>query len=950
MAMRPEQEREITDFLDGCCRRPSCVLVEGEAGIGKTTLWLDAIRLARDRGFSVLTTRPAPAESTVAYASLADLVGNLDQPVLSALPEPQRLAIDRVLLRSNGGGPGIEQRAVAAAFLSIVSALAETAPVLVAIDDIQWLDSSSEFALGFAFRRLSGPVGVLGTVRTEASDRSSVPWIHLPYPDAVQRVTLPPLSVAMIGELLIQRYRRKFSRPAVVRIHAVSRGNPFYALELGRVMNDTGSAAVDPLPRTLLELVRRRIATLDHDVLALLLAASCLADPTLDVIAAAAQMTSDHATHLLEDAESQGIIEISGHRIHFTHPLLARGVYDDAAPASRRAMHRRLASLVDQPELRARHLALGVTSAEPETLQALDVAAAMARVRGAPAAAAELLDVAINLGGDDVERRNRCATYYLDGGDIVRARSLLDETLKRSEKGPLRAAAANLLATSMLYDDFGSSADLLQRFLPEAAGDVALLVQMLLTLAYVLMDSGRKSESLQRVDDAVEQAVQLGQPPLLSRALGMRAFLRFMSGHGVDHAELQRAIAVDDGRGGPIPFQPRTERALLMAWTGELNSARSELRAIEVHSVENGEDGDSHFVSYHRAMVEVWRGDFAEADRIAADMMDRAAHLNGDIAMFAALTIRATLSAYAGRVDDSRRDARTAEEAANRVEVRELTTWLLSIRGFLELSLGNYAATLMVLRPVIDNLLADPAYSEIIAASFVSDAVEAMCQLNRLDEAQELVELMERNGRRLDRPWMLVVALRGRAMWLGARGEVTEAIVAASQAMLEHERLPMPFERARTLLVIGRLERRLRHWAAATAALTEALNVFEEIGTPLWAAQAREKLDRGTPGRPRLPGLTPTERRVAELAADGMSNEGIAAKLFVTRKTVNVNLSRIYRKLGIHSRIELFRVMNRSDPEADYPSDDSDANQISSPITLTRSHPARRGRTRRSGP
>jgi DNA-binding CsgD family transcriptional regulator len=118
---------------------------------------------------------------------------------------------------------------------------------------------------------------------------------------------------------------------------------------------------------------------------------------------------------------------------------------------------------------------------------------------------------------------------------------------------------------------------------------------------------------------------------------------------------------------------------------------------------------------------------------------------------------------------------------------------------------------------------------------------------------------------------------------------------------------PPPFERARTLLVLGRLERRLRHWRPAAALMTEALAVFEELGTPLWAAQVRTELDRATAGRTRSTGLTPTEQRVAELAASGMSNSDIAATLFVARKTVEVNLSRIYHKLGIHSRNELYR-------------------------------------------
>jgi len=158
-------------------------------------------------------------------------------------------------------------------------------------------------------------------------------------------------------------------------------------------------------------------------------------------------------------------------------------------------------------------------------------------------------------------------------------------------------------------------------------------------------------------------------------------------------------------------------------------------------------------------------------------------------------------------------------------------------------------------------------------------------------------------------------------MLSAARGDVAGGAAHAQEALVHHDRIEMPFERARTLLTLGRLERRLRHWHPATTALTEAFTIFEKVGTPLWSAQAHAELERGIPGRPRSRGLTPTERRVAELAAGGMNNQDIAAALFVARKTVEVNLSRIYHKLGIHSRGELYHVMNHPDPDAPAPTE-----------------------------
>ena len=202
-------------------------MIQGEAGIGKTTLWLAALQQARDRGFAVLSARAAAAETVLAYATLADLLGAVDEPDWANLPEPQRLALDRILLRASADGPATDQRAVAAAFLSVVEGLAEEAPVLVAVDDLQWLDPSSLRALGFAARRLSGQVGVLGTVRTDSDGGDAAGWLQLSKPNAVSRIVLPPLSVGDLYAVVSERCGRSFPRPAMVRIHQVSGGNPF---------------------------------------------------------------------------------------------------------------------------------------------------------------------------------------------------------------------------------------------------------------------------------------------------------------------------------------------------------------------------------------------------------------------------------------------------------------------------------------------------------------------------------------------------------------------------------------------------------------------------------------------------------------------------------------------------------------------------------------------------
>ena len=179
LANRPVETKLIADFLESACRAPAALVVEGEPGIGKTTLWLAALDQARDRAFQVLSTRTAAVESGLAYASLADLLRGVGATTLAVLPPPQRVAVDRILLRSSEDGAATDQRAVSAAFLTIVEMLRETSPVLIAIDDLQWLDFSSRHVVAFAARRLRPGVGVLGTFRTEAkTDTTWSSWFQ----------------------------------------------------------------------------------------------------------------------------------------------------------------------------------------------------------------------------------------------------------------------------------------------------------------------------------------------------------------------------------------------------------------------------------------------------------------------------------------------------------------------------------------------------------------------------------------------------------------------------------------------------------------------------------------------------------------------------------------------------------------------------------------------------
>lgn len=914
---RQADERAVVEFLDGVPIAPAALVIEGDPGIGKTTLWLDALRRARERGFTVLASRAARAESVLAYAALADLLADVDESIWADLPAPQQQSLDAALLRRREHAGLTDARAVAAAFVAVLDRLATRSEsfVLLAIDDLQWIDVSSANAVAFAARRLPPGVGLMCTTRSA----KVAGQVELAHPDAVRRIRLQPLTVGELHHVLTLRLNTSLPRPTLVRIHQISGGNPFFGLELARAIGtNTGSGELR-LPGSLNELVSSRLKRVGADAQDFLLALASLPRPTPRLLAQATGRSTESVLELLGEAEAQALVAVDGNRVSFTHPVLAHGVYTDASPRQRRAMHRRLAELVVEPELRARHLALSDAIGEPETIDALDAAAGVAQARGAPAAAAELLELAINLGANNPARRILCATQYFAAGDPARARQLLEAVVDDLPANSLRAEALHQLGLVRLSDDsFSEAAQLLEQGLLNSGSDRDLRVQILISLAYALLNAGQIEQAYGRIDLAVDEAEDLEAAGLISSALGMRTMLDFMSGRGFDKTALERAVDLEDAdQPIPLAFRPSVQMTLLRAWTGELDIARKAMFSISQRCVSVGEESELTFVAFHLALIDIWRGDLDGAALTADETIERASQLGGDFPMFIALTLRAAASAYRGRVDETRRDLDEAIAAARRCSSARLGEWPITLRAFLEVSCGNYQAALDSVAPLLPMAQAFPDATEIIAASYLPEAAEAMIGVGRLDDAEPLIDTLERNGRRLNRAWMLATALRCRAMLLAARGELTVATETAERAMTEHQRLAMPFECARTQLLLGQLQRRQRQREAGAVTLRAALQTFDDLGTVLWAERAKNELARGMPGRQSSATLTTAERRVAELAVSGMTNRDIAAALFISLKTVEVNLSRIYRKLKVRSRMELYRVWETGEGSRD---------------------------------
>ncbi|UMB69212.1 helix-turn-helix transcriptional regulator [Mycobacterium paraterrae] len=900
--------RAVTEFLERAQAGAAGLVVEGEAGIGKTTLMLGATAEAESRGFRVLSAQGSPAEVTYAYAAVADLLRDVDDGMWSELPALQRYALERARVGEvDGGGPATDERTVAIAVLAVIQRCSTHAPILVSIDDAQWLDASSRAAISFVARRLAGPVGMALSFRTgdpeSADDRS---WLRFHRPETVTQARIRPLGRRAVHALVTDRLGHALPRPIMTRIYEVSGGNPLFALELAASAADDVTATAIDLPDSLAALVRRRIGHADDDAAAVLLATACSAAPTVETLARATDKSTDDVVEILDAMEHSRTIVVDGQRVRFRHPLFASGVYTDAAPSTRRAMHRKLAALVDRPEVRARHLALAAATGDAAVLAALDAAADATIAQGAPAVAAELLELAMKLGGDDVWRRIRAGELYFRAGSIAAARALLRAALADAPPGALRCMALMWLGGVQAYDDdMAGAVETMTQAIKEVGDNAVLGLLCRLRLALALVMTDRLNDAIRLVEDAVELADQLGVPSLQSQARSIWVAGTFVAGWGVDYEKLKTALEFEDPLSGATTFfRASAVEAMVSGYVGALDRARTQMQAVQKQMLDGGTEVDIIWAAVHLAAIDIWAGRYQDAADAAEEALERAEQMGGRFALVTAWTPRCAVAAYAGREAEARGLCQLAIDTSYEIGAPQMAKEPRSSLAFLEVSLGNYPAALVVLKPDLD-AFDGTGGTEIEGGRHLPDAIEALTAVGRADEAEPLVEALERNGIHHDRPWMLAMGARGRGHLFAARGDLGGAQRAVEQAMAQHERLPMPFEKARTQLLLGQVQRRRRRRQEATASLREALGTFERLGTPLWAARAQADLDRLDSPRGDGRGLSAAELRTAKLAAAGRSNKQIAAELFISEKTVEMYLSAAYRKLGVRSRAGL---------------------------------------------
>lgn len=901
---RTDELSIVATFFGGETTATHGLLIEGDAGIGKSTVWREAIRIADERG-RVLTSRASEAEARLSFAILGDLLmPALDEEVLARLPGGQRRGLEAALLLADPGQAGPDPRAVALAVLGVLRALAERGPVTIAVDDVQWVDGPSARTLAFALRRLeTEPITVVAARRPGAGSRELLDLAHvLP---ALERITLGSLDATSLGRLLRRRLAREFPPPVVKKIHEQTAGNPFFAIEVGRALGGRIASLRPgdplPVPRDLGEILHIRLSALSNEArdACILMAASAL--PSRDVVEAAGGAMAG-----IREAIAEGTVGVQGARLEFTHPLLASTVYGSASADERRGAHARLADVSSDPEEHARHLAMSAPGLSEEVAEALDGAALHARNRGAPLAAAELFELAATLtppSSDLVLARHlQSASNLFDAGDAQGARDMVRGLLLRLDRGPARASALRALAF-MSWNDVHRVSELTTQALEEVGDQADLRAKTLSEMAWAEFEACRPAVAAELAREALTLAEPLDDPVPERLALSILSTAEAVLGRPSKEL-IERGVALEDATAAGETTWPAITQGRLLLWGGDLGAARNVLEGALAGAIDQGRDAATWEIRVHLAEVEHRAGRFDLAARHASGALEIALDTGRESVSGEILAVQAAIAAATGCVEDARQ---IGLEALYRCERNGDRWYELAARcalGFLELSLGDAAAAYEWLASVSSTCremgLSDPG-----VFPTVPDEVEALVRLGRLEDAERLTDLLEEQGLALDRALASATAGRCRGLIAGARGELDDAVSHLDDALDHHARADHPLETARTLLVAGEVQRRMKRKRPARDLLERAHAAFEELGSPLWAATARAELARIGGRAPSPDGLTATEAEVARLVAGGLTNREVADALFMSPNTVKANLKRIYGKLGVRSRVEL---------------------------------------------
>jgi DNA-binding CsgD family transcriptional regulator/tetratricopeptide (TPR) repeat protein len=896
---REDERRELDSLLQSARDERSAVLVlRGESGIGKTALLEYAEQQASD--MKVLRCVGIEAEHELPFAGMHQLVRPcLD--LIERLPAPQAAAMRSALGLAAGG---VDDRfLVSLGLLSLLAEACEDGPLLCCVDDAQWLDSASAEALVFAARRFEAePIAVLMAVREGDLRNFDAPGV-------------PELRLGALGEedafaLLTQRLEHEASADVLAGLLTAARGNPLALLELPAALSEEQLVGAEPIlgpppvRPVIEESFRARVAALPETTRQMLLLAA--ADEAGDLAAVemgAARLGLDGSE--LEVAERRGLVRLDG-AVTFRHPLVRSAIYRSASRAERKKAHETLGSVVDDPTRRAWHRALVAEGADEGLAAELEAAGAQALVRGAQSTASAAFERAAELSEDDSRRGHRlclAAQAAQDGGRPDAALALV-ERARAFVTDPVDVALMNLV----LATDTGRRGSPAEgrghlRAASAAIADIApeQATEMLIWVVFTSLQGGRVERVLQEIEPALDAIAAPGELGRFARALVAGATAMFDGSAAAAGERFAEAIEVGKGfeNGRSVVMN-----AFIYAFVGDF--ARS--RAVSAQAIERArvEGSVASLVGTFPllGLGQLGEGRIAAAEATVAEGLELAERLGYENDTTGLLALRARIGAQRGREADSRADAEAAMRRSLATELTYATEQARLALAELELGLGNAREAIEPLEQL------NPRPLPPVALMATPDLIDAALRIGEPERAERALARFEAWAPVSRAPVVEAMVTRCGAV---LAEDAEEADRLFREALEAHARESPPLETARTQLAYGERLRRDRRRVEARTQLRTALDTFEGVGAVPWAERARGELQAtGETARKRdvstLDDLTPQELRIAQLVAAGATNREAGAQLFVSPKTVEYHLRKVFMKLGVGSRVELARV------------------------------------------
>ena len=906
------------------------VVIEGAPGIGKTVVLQAALDAAAETGALVLQTRPSEAELRMPLLGLHDLLAPVIPDALRSLSPPQRTRLEVALGIGSGtdgsvgtegaagsDGSGVDEGQLGVAVLNLLRGLAARRRVILAIDDLQWLDSSTAAVLDVALGRLrDADVRLLATSREGAeSGRFSVERL---FRDRHVLLELRGLGLGELHRLIADRLDRPLPRPALVRIHEITRGNPYHALELARSLSSGGLASSGlnaALPADVGVLLRQRIEGLPATARDVVAVVALSHRPSNENVARTLEIPMVELEARASAAVDANLLVLTDRGISLAHPLVGSAARQVVGQAGTRAIHLRLAAVVEDPDEAAVHLALGTSLPDAAVAGALEAAAARGLARGATIDAIDQLDRTIQLTPDGhvddlVRRRLLLIRALILAGDTRRAGAELDALgVDAIGDQQMRAEAVLLLGVVQRY--LGEHAAAIERYVDALRWVTDDRTRARLHLRLAWLTEWSMASALEHSDRALALLDPDGSPLDYSFALLTAARVRLHLGIAADHEAIARGEALQ-AAAVERDWNVSTTPIDWAIWMEDWDRGRALLDAGAHAAEEAGDETLAGALLRRRAELETWSGNLAIAAELVESAVEQAESTQQLPAIVSAKARRALVRAHLGDLEPAQREADEAFEMADGLKIPPVLGYAVAAVAAAALGRGDLSRVDAVATRGAAELDATGDIDQ-TAHRFASDHLEALVGLGQLDRARTLADRLRRRGDLGPRPTWSAIAARGDAGIALAEGRLEDASEQMDRALGFHGQGAVPLEHGRTLLAAAGLERRLGRRKAAAAGLATTLEIFERIGAAGWAGVARDELSRLSGGRAERHALTPSEERIATLASEGMRNREIAERLRISEKTVEAALSHAYEKLHIRSRAQLATALRERD-------------------------------------